>query len=57
MFISTHLIYDVERIFDTALMIGRGKILVNAGVNELRRDGKTIEDKFKEVFGYAWQVN
>lgn len=55
--ISTHLIYDVERIFDTALMIGRGQILVNAPVSEIRSQGKTIEDLFKEVFGYAWQVN
>ncbi|MCL2507818.1 MAG: ABC transporter ATP-binding protein [Oscillospiraceae bacterium] len=55
--LSTHLIYDVERIFDSVIMIGRGQVLVKAGVEELRRGGRTIEDVFKEVFQYAWQVN
>ncbi len=55
--LSTHLINDVERIFDSVLMIGRGHVLIKSGVDELRRDGRTIEDVFKEVFKYAWQVN
>lgn len=57
MLMSTHLIYDVESVFDTALMIGKGHVLVNSKVNELRENGRTIEEVFKEVFGYAWQVN
>lgn len=55
--ISTHLIYDVEKIFNSVLMIGRGQVLVKGRVEEITADGKTIEDLFKEVFGYAWQVN
>ena len=55
--LSTHLIHDVQEIFDSVLMIGRGKVLVKAGVNELCADGRTIEDVFKEVYQYAWQVN
>jgi ABC-2 type transport system ATP-binding protein len=52
--ISTHLISDVEAIFDRVLMISEGKLIVNAHVNELRENGKTVEDVFKEVFSYAW---
>ncbi|HZJ77266.1 MAG TPA: ABC transporter ATP-binding protein [Clostridia bacterium] len=56
MLLSTHLIHDVESIFDTALMIGQGKILLHSKVEDIRKDGKTIEDAFKEVFQYAWQA-
>lgn len=55
--LSTHLINDVERIFDSVLMIGRGQVLVKSAVTELRHGGRTVEDVFKEVFQYAWQVN
>jgi len=55
--ISTHLIHDVEHIFDTALMIGRGRILRNDKVKDGKIGDQTIEDVFKEVFSYAWQVN
>ena len=55
--LSTHLIHDVQEIFDSVLMIGRGKVLVKARVDELCVDGRTIEDVFKEVYHYAWQVN
>jgi ABC-2 type transport system ATP-binding protein len=55
--ISTHLINDVERIFNSVLMIGRGQVLVKGKVEDIVASGKTIEDLFKEVFGYAWQVN
>lgn len=55
--ISTHLIHDVEGIFNTALMIGNGTILRNEKVHDGRMGEQTIEDVFKEVFSYAWQVN
>lgn len=54
---STHLIHDVEPILNTALMINQGRILVNTSVEAIHNDGKTVEDVFKEVFQYAWQVN
>ena len=56
MLISTHLIHDVESIFDHALMIGQGKVLLNKDVKEVYAEGKTLEDVFKEVFMYAWQI-
>ncbi len=52
--ISTHLIGDVERIFDRVLMVSEGKLIVNSHVDEIREKGKTVEDVFKEVFTYAW---
>ncbi|HIT53606.1 MAG TPA: ABC transporter ATP-binding protein [Candidatus Fimivicinus intestinavium] len=55
--LSTHLINDLERIFDRALMIGNGKVLVNTAVEEIHATGKTLEETFKEVFAYAWQID
>ncbi len=55
--ISTHLIHDVEGIFDTALMIGNGRILKNEKVINGKIGDRSIEDVFKEVFGYVWQIN
>ncbi len=52
--ISTHLIHDVEGIFDRVLMIGNGKILRNEAVHGGLMGQQTIEDVFKEVFSYAW---
>jgi len=52
--ISTHLIGDVEYIFDRVMMIKEGELIVNKHVNELRESGKSVEEVFKEVFSYAW---
>ncbi len=52
--ISTHLISDVEYIFDRVLMIKEGHLIVDSHVNALRENGKTVEEVFKEVFSYAW---
>ncbi len=54
MVISTHLINDVEKIFDRVLMINHGKLVVNSHVNELRSHGKSVQDVFLEVFPYVW---
>ena len=49
--ISTHLINDVERIFDRAIMIGEGKILVDDTVDNIRENnGKSVVELFEEVF-------
>ncbi len=49
--ISTHLISDVERIFDRAIMIGEGKILVDDTVDNIRENnGKSVVELFEEVF-------
>jgi hypothetical protein len=34
--------------------MGNGKVLLNNGVEELTKDGKSIEDIFKEVFSNVW---
>jgi len=52
--ISTHLINDVEKIFNRVLMISGGHLVVNSHVDELRRHGKTVQQVFMEVFPYVW---
>ncbi len=53
---STHLIQDVEEVFDSILMIGRGKLLIKDTVANLTRHNKTINDIFKEVFSVDWRI-
>jgi len=55
--LSTHLINDVEKIFNSVLMIERGKVVVNSSVDEIKEQGHTVEEVFKEVFGHAWQID
>ncbi len=52
--ISTHLINDLQSVFTHALFIGGGKVLINDSVEALTKDGKSIEDIFKEVFNNVW---
>ncbi len=52
--LSTHLINDVEKIFNRVLMISGGKVVVNSPIGEIKEKGKTVEEVFKEVFSYAW---
>ena len=52
--ISTHLISDVEYIFDRVLMISNGQVVIDSHVDEIKEKGKTVEEVFKEVFSYAW---
>lgn len=55
--LSTHLVNDLERSFDHILMLGRGSVLVNTGIDNLRATGKSVEEIFKEVIGDAWEVD
>jgi ABC-2 type transport system ATP-binding protein len=49
--LSTHLVRDVERIFDEVIFISEGNILLQEEVERLRSErGKSVEDVFKEVF-------
>ncbi|MFI3141555.1 MAG: ABC transporter ATP-binding protein [Clostridia bacterium] len=52
--ISTHLINDVERVFDRVLMIKDGELVVNAHVNDIRQHGTSVEEMFKEKFSDVW---
>ncbi len=49
--LSTHLIYDVERIFDSIIMMGGGAVILQDSVDNIREQhGKSVEELFKEVF-------
>lgn len=49
--LSTHLINDVERIFDRVIMVGESRILIDDTVDNIReKNGKSVEELFEEVF-------
>lgn len=49
--LSTHLVRDVERIFDEVIFISGGNIILHEEVDKLRTErGKSVEDVFKEEF-------
>jgi len=49
--LSTHLIYDVERIFDDIIVMGFGQLLLAESADSLRdRTGKSLDQYFREVF-------
>lgn len=49
--ISTHLISDIEKILDEAILIRDGVILRHAAVDDLREEsGKSIDEMFREMF-------
>ncbi|AZS13774.1 ABC transporter ATP-binding protein [Paenibacillus lutimineralis] len=49
--ISTHLVKDIERIFDEVIFIKNGDLVLHEEVEELRlKHGKSVDDMFKEVF-------
>lgn len=49
--ISTHLVREVETLFDEVIFIDKGKLIFYQDAEELRtRKGKPIEDIYKEMF-------
>ncbi|WP_026486720.1 ABC transporter ATP-binding protein [Caldanaerobius polysaccharolyticus] len=51
MIISTHLIKDIEKVFDDVVMISNGNIVIKGNAEELRAErSMSIEEIFKEVF-------
>lgn len=49
--LSTHLIHDVERIFDRVLFLKDGNITIDEHVDVLReKHGKSIDELFREVY-------
>lgn len=49
--LSTHLINDVEKIFDRVVMVGNHKVLVDDSVDNIRQTtGKSVQELFEEVF-------
>jgi len=51
MIITTHLVNDIERIFDDVAFISDGEIVLHGNAEELRRDKKkSIDELYREVF-------
>lgn len=49
--VSTHLLNDIERIFDEVVLIREGKLLLHEDVESIRLNrGKSIDELFKEVY-------
>lgn len=49
--ITTHLVKDIERIFDDVAFISEGEIILNGNAEELRIEkNKSIDELFREVF-------
>ena len=55
--ISTHLVHDLEQSFDDVVILGLGRVLFSGDINGLNADGLTVEEKYKEVYGDAWQID
>ncbi len=49
--LSTHLIHDIETVFDDVVMIGGGRAVLAGSVDSIREThGKSIDALFREVF-------
>lgn len=49
--ISTHLIADVEQVLDEVVFLDRGKLMLQASVDEIREErGMSVDALFREVF-------
>lgn len=50
-FISTHLISDVERMFDSVFFLKDGEVVLEGNIDDIRaKEGKSIDQLFREVF-------
>ena len=51
MLVSTHLVKDIERIFDEVVFIKKGNVVLHRDAESLREErGQSIDDLFVEVF-------
>jgi ABC-2 type transport system ATP-binding protein len=49
--ISTHLIYDIEKILDDVIFLDQGRVIRIQSVDEIReQEGKSVDELFREVF-------
>jgi ABC-type multidrug transport system, ATPase component len=48
--ISTHLIADIEKILDDVIFIKEGEIILSKSADEIRSEGLSIDEKFREEF-------
>ncbi len=53
MIITTHLVNDIERLFDDVVFISKGEIVLSGNADELRNEKKmSIDELYREVFKY-----
>ena len=49
--ISTHLIYDIEKILDDVIFLSQGRVFRVQSVDDIReQEGKSVDELFREVF-------
>lgn len=52
MIITTHLVRDMENIFDRVVFLGDGRIILSGDAEDLREEkNKQIDEIYKEIFG------
>lgn len=51
--ISTHLIYEIERILDEVIIIRDGIILYQGNINDIKGDYETLDDWFRKEFRHV----
>ena len=55
-FISTHLISDIEKVLDEAVFLKEGRVVLHEAVETLReREGKSVDAYFRELFRVTGQ--
>lgn len=51
MIITTHLVRDIERLFDEVIFLKQGEVILSGNAEELREEkSKSIDEIYKEVF-------
>ena len=49
--ISTHLIYDIERVLEEVVFLANGQTALQSSVDDIRENqGKSVDTLFREVF-------
>lgn len=58
-FISTHLISDVEQVLDEVVFLKEGQVILHRNADDLRFEtGRSIDECFRDMFRYsAWKEN
>jgi ABC-2 type transport system ATP-binding protein len=52
--VSTHLVKDIERIFDSVYFLSKGKVVFHGLCDTIREEsGRTVEQEYLEVFSYG----
>ncbi|MBP3654239.1 MAG: AAA family ATPase, partial [Oscillospiraceae bacterium] len=53
--ISTHLIGDIERVLDEAIILKDGQVVLHETTDAIReREGKSVDELFRDMFRAHW---